>query len=81
MIKIIKCKENIHYADYTQYKISREDHIIFDMSLSEYIPASMIGFLMNLKQRGIKFDLVLSSQIEYILRFKKVYNYLMGESV
>lgn len=79
MIKIIKCPEEIKYADYRQYNLSGFDHIIFDMSETKYIPASMIGFLMTLKKKGIQFDLILSSQIEYILRFKKVYNYLTGE--
>ena len=81
MIKIIKCKEQITFVDHTQYNINKEDHIIFDMMNTEYVPSSMIGFLINLKQKGIKFDLILSSQVEYILRFKKVYNYLMGENV
>ena len=81
MIKIIKCKKEIKYADYLEYQsFSTVDIILFDMTQTEYIPASMIGNLIMLKQKGIYFDLILSSQVEYILRFKQLYNYLTGGS-
>jgi hypothetical protein len=81
MIKIIKFNKEVKYEEYTKYTSlldNKEDHIIFDMMKTEYIPASMIGFLMMLKQKRIHFDLVLSSQVEYILRIKNIYNYLTG---
>jgi len=82
MIRIIKCKKKIEYADYVPHVslLESKDHILFDMTQTEYIPASMIGFLMALKHRGIQFDLMLSSQVEYILRIKNVYDYLTGGS-
>jgi len=82
MIKIIKCKKEIEYADYIQHisLLNTKDHIIFDMTETEYIPASMIGFLMELKRKRIQFDLMLSSQVEYIVKFKNVYDYLTGGS-
>lgn len=81
MIKIIKCQKEINLVDSVQYTnlLHTTNHIIFDMTNTEYISASMIGILMELKQKGIQFDLILSSQVEYILRFKKIYNYLTGE--
>jgi hypothetical protein len=81
MIKIIKCKKEINLVDSVQYTtlLNTTDHIIFDMIDTKYISASMIGILMEAKRKEIQFDLMLSSQVEYILQIKQIYNYLTGE--
>jgi hypothetical protein len=81
MIKIIKCKKEINLVDSMQYTtlLNTTGHIIFDMIDTKYISASMIGILMEAKRKEIQFDLMLSSQVEYILQIKQIYNYLTGE--